>query len=393
MPKQVQTGTEFEYTIRVTNLTNGALTDVVVTDTLNENIQHKSSNPPANVQGNKLIWAFSGLGPKQAVEINGVAVAIVSGILKNCADVTYRMPVCVQSVSVQPNIIITKTAPAEVSICDPIKAVFKVENTGTGPANNVRIIDNLPEGLVTAQGSSKIEYQVITPYDDECFEDFVNVDFDIDNTVLTFYSHTDRNLETRIRKTIRDFIKDPHPYITMQDGQALTFKEFKERNWEMTGNQYHHGLEPDEKKFMKQDIREFRDWYQGDYPVTFNPRLLSDAEEKSLLGRQKESQYSRARRDQTLRQLWPSRRIALNYILPRRELGDPELIYAQGIRNVQWQIQLNTKRITRLFEIDSPRVILQMEIDLLEEKKYVLWALRTHKKWVKEALGELLSEQ
>ncbi|MBU1260245.1 MAG: DUF11 domain-containing protein [Planctomycetes bacterium] len=157
MPKQVQTGTEFEYTIRVTNLTNGALTDVVVTDTLNENIQHKSSNPPANVQGNKLIWAFSGLGPKQAVEINGVAVAIVSGILKNCADVTYRMPVCVQSVSVQPNIIITKTAPAEVSICDPIKAVFKVENTGTGPANNVRIIDNLPEGLVTAQGSSKIE--------------------------------------------------------------------------------------------------------------------------------------------------------------------------------------------------------------------------------------------
>lgn len=157
MPRQVQTGTEFEYTIKVTNLTDGALTDVVVTDTLNENIQHKSSNPPANIQGNKLIWAFSGLGPKQAVEIKGVAVAITSGILKNCADVTYKMPVCVQSVSVQPNIVITKTAPAEVSICDPINIIFKVENSGTGPANNVRIIDNLPEGLVTAQGSSKIE--------------------------------------------------------------------------------------------------------------------------------------------------------------------------------------------------------------------------------------------
>jgi uncharacterized repeat protein (TIGR01451 family) len=157
MPRQVQTGTEFEYTIKVSNLTDGALTDVIVTDTLSENVQHKSSTPPANIQGNKLIWAFAGLGPKQSVEIKGVAVAVASGILKNCADVTYKMPVCVQSVSVQPNIVITKTAPAEVSICDPINVVFKVENTGTGPANNVRIIDNLPEGLLTAQGSSKIE--------------------------------------------------------------------------------------------------------------------------------------------------------------------------------------------------------------------------------------------
>jgi len=157
MPKQVQTGAEFEYTIKVTNLTDGALTEVIVTDTLSENIQHKSSTPPANIQGNKLIWAFSGLGPKQAVEIKGIAVAIASGILKNCADVTYKMPVCVQSVSVQPNILISMTAPAEVSTCDPINAVFKIENSGTGPANNVRITDNLPEGLATAQGSSKIE--------------------------------------------------------------------------------------------------------------------------------------------------------------------------------------------------------------------------------------------
>lgn len=157
MPKQVQTGGEFEYTIKVTNLTDGDLTEVVVTDTLDANIQHKSSTPPANIRGDKFVWAFSGLGPKQAVEIKGIAIAVVSGVLKNCADVTYKMPVCVQSVSVQPNIVVTKTAPAEVSICDPINVVFKVENSGTGPANNARIIDELPEGLVTAQGSTKIE--------------------------------------------------------------------------------------------------------------------------------------------------------------------------------------------------------------------------------------------
>ncbi|MFH1916975.1 MAG: hypothetical protein ABIJ21_06970 [Nanoarchaeota archaeon] len=241
--------------------------------------------------------------------------------------------------------------------------------------------------------TSRIEYHVLTPYDDECFEDLVNVEFDIDNTVLTYYSQTNRNLETRIRKTIREFIKGPHPYLTMPDGQAITFKEFKEKNRIETANPQYSWRIPVEKKAMKYDIREFREWYHGNHPVTFNPNLLSLVEQENLLGWHKESQYARARRDQTLRQLWPSRRIALNYILPSRELGEPELIYAQGIRNAQWQIQQRTERITRLFEIDSPRVILQLEIDLIEEKKYILWALRTHKKWVKEALGELLSEQ
>ena len=162
MPNQVQTNADFEYTIKVTNLSDATITDVVVTDMLGENLQYKSSTPPANIEGSKLTWIYASLGPKEYQLIKVVGVATASGIVKNCADVTYKTPVCAQTLSVQPVIVITKTAPAEVSICDTINVEYKIQNTGTGPANNVRITDTLPAGLVTAQGSSRIEIPVGT---------------------------------------------------------------------------------------------------------------------------------------------------------------------------------------------------------------------------------------
>jgi uncharacterized repeat protein (TIGR01451 family) len=162
MPNQVQTNADFEYTIKVTNLSDATITDVVVTDMLGENLQYKSSTPPANIEGSKLTWIYASLGPKEYQLIKVVGVATANGIIKNCADVTYKTPVCVQTLSIQPIIVITKTVPAEASICDTINAEYRIQNTGTGPANNVRITDTLPAGLVTAQGSSRIEIPVGT---------------------------------------------------------------------------------------------------------------------------------------------------------------------------------------------------------------------------------------
>ena len=162
MPAQVQTNANFEYTIKVSNLSDAIITNVVVTDLLGKNLQYKSSTPPANIEGNRLTWIFPGLGPKEFQLIKVVGIATAGGIVKSCADVTYKTPACAQTLSTQPNIIITKTVPAEVSICDTINAEYRIQNTGTGPANNVRITDTLPAGLVTAQGSSRIEIPVGT---------------------------------------------------------------------------------------------------------------------------------------------------------------------------------------------------------------------------------------
>lgn len=157
MPSQVQTGAEFSYTIRVTNLTGSDIADVVVTDTIISNMQYVSGDPVADVQGNKLMWAFPSIGPGETKEISSVAIATDGGAIQNCVDVTYRVPLCLKSISVQPVIAVSRITPAEVSMCDAISYTIKVENTGTGPANNVRVIDELPMGLTTTQGAGKVD--------------------------------------------------------------------------------------------------------------------------------------------------------------------------------------------------------------------------------------------
>ncbi|MFA5292037.1 MAG: hypothetical protein WC496_03280 [Phycisphaerae bacterium] len=160
MPAQVQAGAEFEYKIRVTNLSDDILSDVVVTDTLIRNFKHKSSNPPANIDGDKLIWTLPEFAPRETKEIKGVAIASTGGIVQTYSDVAYRMPIRTQTISLQPKIALSMSAPAEMPVCKPIIYIFKVANTGTGTANNLRIVDNLPEGLVTAQGKTNIDIPI-----------------------------------------------------------------------------------------------------------------------------------------------------------------------------------------------------------------------------------------
>jgi len=57
---------------------------------------------------------------------------------------------------VEPSLEIRKIAPAEALICEPIPIEFVVTNTGTGAAQNVQIVDNLPAGLLTADGKGKV---------------------------------------------------------------------------------------------------------------------------------------------------------------------------------------------------------------------------------------------
>lgn len=162
MPAQVQAGTEFEYTIKVTNLTDEVLTDVIVTDVSASNFQPVRSTPPPAIEQDKIKWIFPQIGPRQTMQIDGIAVASSGGEVINYIDVAYTTPVRLRTISLQPKIIISKSAPAEISACAPILYIFKVENVGTGPANNLRLYDTLPQGLTTTDGNSSIDIPIGT---------------------------------------------------------------------------------------------------------------------------------------------------------------------------------------------------------------------------------------
>jgi len=163
MPKEVGLNRLFNYSIKVTNLTDAMLTNIMVTEELPSNFKFLSANPTAKEDANKLIWEIASLGPKAIKQITVSGMATYTDSLKHCTTVfTPVIPACAIVDVIQPELKLTKTAPAEVLLCDLIPARFVVTNTGTGSVQNVRIVDTLPAGLRTADGKSEVIFDAGT---------------------------------------------------------------------------------------------------------------------------------------------------------------------------------------------------------------------------------------
>jgi uncharacterized repeat protein (TIGR01451 family) len=162
MPAEVQLNASFDYNINLVNLTDMMVTDVVLTEHLPENFKLTRANPRAKTETNKLLWTFGELGPKQSRQITVTGSAASTDCLKHCATVTYVVPACANVKVVQPKLMLKKTAPSEVMLCDPIPITLVVTNSGTGSANNVKIEDDLPAGLRTAEGMARLVFEAGT---------------------------------------------------------------------------------------------------------------------------------------------------------------------------------------------------------------------------------------
>ncbi|MCE5341695.1 MAG: DUF11 domain-containing protein [Planctomycetaceae bacterium] len=160
IPAQVQTKTEFEYAVTVTNVTDELVTDIVLSDVLANNFQYIRSNPaPTNLQGRNE-WFIPQLAPGESREIVGIAMALKAGEVLDFVDVTFKAPAKLRSFALEPKLVIKKSAPAEISMCAPVLYIFKIENIGSGTAKNVKLYDTLPAGLTTTNGSSTVDMPI-----------------------------------------------------------------------------------------------------------------------------------------------------------------------------------------------------------------------------------------
>ncbi len=152
-PAEVAVGQPLSYMLRVTNLTDMTLQNVAVTDRLGGNFRLASTKPAsAPAADGALRWSFATLAPRaqQVIEVFGAATG--PGQVSGCAEITYASTLCVTTLVVEPRLELVKQAPAEVLACDPIPLRFTVSNRGSGPARDVRITDQLPDGLLTQDG-------------------------------------------------------------------------------------------------------------------------------------------------------------------------------------------------------------------------------------------------
>ncbi len=153
-PAEVIANQPFDYNIKVTNLTNTTLNNVVINETLPNGFNFVSSSPNSGGAGAARTFALGSLagGQSQTITIKGAAAG--AGSLNSCSTVSADMGVCATTNVVNPALTITKTAPAAVSACDTIPVKIVVTNSGSGSARNVKVTDALPAGLTAVSGST-----------------------------------------------------------------------------------------------------------------------------------------------------------------------------------------------------------------------------------------------
>lgn len=162
IPKEVELNKSFDYTVKVTNLTDVALRDIIINEELPTNFQYDYASPTPTRDENKLIWKMSTLGPKASRQITVYGTATNTQGLKHCTTVAQFNRAYTDVEVVQPQLELRLTAPQDILVCDPILLEYLVTNTGTGTARTVKVVQILPDGLKTVEGKTELIFDVDT---------------------------------------------------------------------------------------------------------------------------------------------------------------------------------------------------------------------------------------
>jgi uncharacterized repeat protein (TIGR01451 family) len=159
-PAEVLAGQPYEYTIKAINLTDATLENVKVTDKVSGNFASTDSDPKASsMDGGVATWNLGTLAPKETKTITIKGSSADEGTVTTCGTVTYNPVICEDIKVVKANIQLTKTEPADVTICDPIPVDLAVKNSGSSALTGVQITDTLPAGM-TSDGKSTLTFDI-----------------------------------------------------------------------------------------------------------------------------------------------------------------------------------------------------------------------------------------
>jgi len=162
IPCEVAANQPFDYKIKVTNLTDRQLANVVVTDRLSGNVNFKSSQPQVEkMPSGESRWVVGDLGPHESKTISATAVAEGKGTITSCAAAAYDFVAptsCAKINIVESRLKIVKCAPENALSCDRIPVSYLITNTGDAAACNVSVKDNLQPGLTGPNGRSEVSF-------------------------------------------------------------------------------------------------------------------------------------------------------------------------------------------------------------------------------------------
>lgn len=159
MPRETTVGGEFAAELNLT--AQACAGNVVVMDKVPDNATFVRSEPEATVNGNLLTWRIGDMDAGQTINAKVWLKATKEGTIVNCATVSADPRVCGSTRVVNPAIALTKTAPKEVTVCDPIPVILVVKNSGSSQLTSVKVSDTLPSGL-TSDGKTSLSFDAGT---------------------------------------------------------------------------------------------------------------------------------------------------------------------------------------------------------------------------------------
>jgi uncharacterized repeat protein (TIGR01451 family) len=145
-------GGEFRYELVVKNNGTGSVASVRIEDELPAGAKYVGSDPPAELNGERLAWA---VGTLDAGAEKRIAVRVKpseEGDLTSRATVTYSAVAEARTKVTRPRIAVAVTGAEVCKSGDETIFQIKVTNSGTGPAQQMVLQALLTDGLLHSQG-------------------------------------------------------------------------------------------------------------------------------------------------------------------------------------------------------------------------------------------------
>jgi uncharacterized repeat protein (TIGR01451 family) len=159
-PQETQVGKPARFQIVVRNTGNIPANDVMIRDEVPQGTTLIETDPPANrsVDG-AVLWQLGSLDPGREARVEMEVMPQQEGEIGSVAIVSFQTSASARTMSTRPQLVLEHEGPPEVLVGQDVLFNIKITNPGTGVAYNVRLEEDVPEGLRHFDGR-ELEYKI-----------------------------------------------------------------------------------------------------------------------------------------------------------------------------------------------------------------------------------------